>query len=91
MAQIRNGLTQTKNGQIVYVIIAGLLVLLNGLGLLWITDIKTDVRDLRQNYFNAITSVSTLTAEVANLKVTITDLKSEIVVLKMQLQDKKKP
>lgn len=76
------------DGQLVYVLIAGLILIVNALGMLWLQSIKNDVRDLRQNYFNAIQQVARLEVEVANLKCLIADLKAEIVVLKNELSKK---
>ncbi len=67
------------NGQLVYVLIAGLIIVLNGLALFWLKDVKSDVRELRQGYFNAL-------KEVSDLKVVIAGLKSEIVILKSRIK-----
>lgn len=73
------------DGQLVYVLIAGLILIVNALGMLWLQSIKNDVKELRQNYLNAIQSVARLEVEVANLKCIITELKAEIVILKSEL------
>ncbi len=67
------------NGQLVYVLIAGLIIVLNGLALFWLKDVKSDVRELRQGYFNAL-------KEVSDLKVVIAELNSEIVILKSRIK-----
>ncbi len=73
------------NGQLAYVLIAGLILVVNGLVMVWLQSIKNDIKELRQNYTTAIQQVVRLEVEVANLKCVITELKAEIVVLKSEL------
>jgi len=67
------------NGQLAYILIAGFIVVLNALALFWLKDVKTDVRELRQNYFNALQQVGDLKAEIANLKAIIETLKHQLI------------
>lgn len=78
-----------NNGQLIFVIITGLIFIINGFALFWLSDVKTDVRDLRDNYVDAIKQVSKLQAEVANLRATITELRAEIRILRNELATEK--
>lgn len=71
------------NGQLVYVLVAGFIVILNTLALFWLKDVKADVRELRQNYFNALQEVGNLKAEIASLKGIIDGLREELRTAKL--------
>jgi len=83
-----------KNGkflQVVPLVIAGLIFIINGFALFWLADVKGDVRELRQNYFNALSEVSQLKGEIKILNFRIEVLNTQIVDLREQLEEKKKP
>lgn len=69
--QVQNN---ARFGQLLPVFIAGLILVVNGFVLFWLSDIKADVRELRQNY----SQVSELKAEIVILKDRIEILKEEI-------------
>lgn len=70
------------DNQLAYVLIAGLILIVNGFILFWLQSVKTDLRDLRQHYFDALKQVGRLEVEIANLRTVIADLRAEIVILK---------
>jgi hypothetical protein len=73
------------NDMIAIAIIGALIALLNGIALFWIHEVKCDLRDLRNNYVNAIDQVSDLKVEIASLKGVITLLQLEITTLKEKM------
>ncbi len=84
-------MTDSKNGngrivQLVPLVIAGLIFIINGFALFWLSDVKGDVRELRQHYVGALTEVGDLKVEVSTLNVRIENLNGQIVDLKDQLK-----
>lgn len=70
------------DGQLVYVIIAGLILVVNALALFWLSDVKKDIRELRQHYVDALKEVTELKLEVSKLNLMIDNLKNKIFTLR---------
>lgn len=66
---------------ILMTLVASLILIANGLVLLWLNSMRSDVRDLRLNYLGALEKVYDLREEVVKLK-------SEIIMLKDRLTNK---
>jgi hypothetical protein len=66
--------------------LSGLILVLNTFFVLWLTDIKKDIRELREKYLQAVTEalnkVSTLEVKIVTQSGIIDTLKMEIIYLK---------
>lgn len=76
------------DGQVISIIVAGLILILNGFVLFFLTDIKKDVRGLRDEQGQTTKTVEVLKTEVGFMKI-IDALRSEIASLKEQLTSQK--
>ena len=68
--------------QLITLILSSLVLIVNGFLFFVIKDIKTDIRELRLGYTSALSEVTNLKVEIANLKGVIEVLRAELKALK---------